>query len=116
MNVQRGLRLVARTEELPLWEGLPHRRIPIHLRCVPHEVHRGSDGNTRPLLSDTLGGGGVKLALPGFWLTHPPTLRPTHPDAGCPEGGGGGVTEQFWMKQIQVDHSIAGDYSVHNRV
>ena len=31
------------------------------------------------------GGGGVKLALPGFWLTHPPTCRrgcgslvPTH--------------------------------------
>ena len=66
----------------------------------------------RPLLSDT-GGGGGKLALPGFWLTHPPTLRPTHPPAGYPEGW---VTEQFWMKQIQVDHSIAGDCSVHNGV
>ena len=43
----------------------------------------------RPLLSETGGGGGGKVALPGFWLTHPPTLRPTPPPAGYPEGGGG---------------------------
>ena len=64
--------------------------LPQHLESQPPWVcQRGmhTHHGPRPLLSDT--GGGVILALPGFWLTHPPTLRPTHPPAGYPEGGGG---------------------------
>ena len=76
---------------------------------------RGWVGGSNPGLCLVIlgGGGGVKLALLGSWLTHQPTLRSTHPPAAYPEGG---VTEQFWMKQIQVDHSIAGAANVHNRV
>ena len=33
--------------------------------------------------------------------------------AGYPEGG---VTGQFWMKQFQVDHSMACAKNVHGRI
>ena len=52
------------------------------------------------------------MALPGFLLTHPPTLRPTHPlsdpPTHLPDTLRGGVTKQF-----QVDHCIAGAKTVH---